>query len=533
MSSINTTPPRAFVRESTGLVKEAGAYDLFVFNLGNQNIGLGVAFLFLALGIYPGGNFVLGALIAMVLVLPSYFSYSYMSAVMPRSGGDYVWLSRIIHPAVGFATSWNWSIGMYTAIGWPMVFLVLYGFAPTLRGLGAFSHNPALVAAGDVAGGDMGIFIIGTICLALFTYLMIRGVKFYFRIQNFAFAFAIISVVLVAGIMLFTPAGAFPERFNDYVAGAGGVENAYQVVLAEAAPDLQTNAPFSLSATLLAAVWTLYMINFGLDSCFMGGEVKNPHRSQRIGMIGSMLVCGGSIALLVGIFINSLGSEWLSALSLIDPTVIGLSFTPTYNELAAIMTGNVVMATIVNFCFIFWTYLWMPVNFIAVTRNMLAWSFDRMWPERLAQVSDRYHTPVASLVTAGVVGWLFLIGFLWGPFSLLAGIAGAAMSIAMGCLAAIFLPYKMPEVFEASPVNQRWGNIPVITIVGVLGFLGIVFCEVLYWIDPSAGIAGNPTMVAYNLGVFFSGYLIYYIIKTVQKGRGIDITLAFDDIPPE
>ena len=48
--------PGGLRRNATGLRKESGAFDIFVYNTNNQNIGLGVAFLFLAVGSYAGGS---------------------------------------------------------------------------------------------------------------------------------------------------------------------------------------------------------------------------------------------------------------------------------------------------------------------------------------------------------------------------------------------------------------------------------------------------------------------------------------------
>jgi amino acid transporter len=127
------TPPRLFVRNSTGLRKEAGALDVFVYNTNNQNIGLGVAFLGLGIGAYAGGLLPLSALLATVLVVPLYLVYSRLSADMPRSGGDYVWTSRIFGPVfgppVGFMVAWTWIILAFTAIGAPAAFFGQLGVA--------------------------------------------------------------------------------------------------------------------------------------------------------------------------------------------------------------------------------------------------------------------------------------------------------------------------------------------------------------------------------------------------------------------
>ena len=132
--------PQVFVRNSTGLRKEAGVFDVFVYNVNNQNIGLGVVFLISVLGAYVGGNFPLSAILGSLLVVPLYFVYSKFSADIARSGGDYVWTSRIFGPTwgplVGFTLAWTWIMLAFTAIGAPAAFFATYGVAPWMRSLG-------------------------------------------------------------------------------------------------------------------------------------------------------------------------------------------------------------------------------------------------------------------------------------------------------------------------------------------------------------------------------------------------------------
>ena len=118
--------PKVFVRNATGLRKEAGALDIFVYNTNNQNIALGIAFLGLSIGSYAGGLLPLSAVLASLLVIPLYMVYARLSADMPRSGGDYVWTSRIFGPKfgppIGFVVAWTWIIVAFTAIGAPAAF---------------------------------------------------------------------------------------------------------------------------------------------------------------------------------------------------------------------------------------------------------------------------------------------------------------------------------------------------------------------------------------------------------------------------
>ncbi|MGB9606786.1 MAG: APC family permease, partial [Bryobacteraceae bacterium] len=101
----------------------------------------------------------------------------------------------------------------------------------------------------------------------------------------------------------------------------------------------------------------------------------------------------------------------------------------------------------------------------------------------------------------------------------------------MVSISAILLPWRLPTVFETSTVNQRIGRVPVITIIGVLS---LISCGIMAWAylkDPLSGM--TPTMTAFNIAVFLSGLLIYYIAKWVQARRGVDISLSFKEIPEE
>jgi APA family basic amino acid/polyamine antiporter len=102
------TAPTAFQRQATGLVREAGWLDVLIYNLNFISIGLMAAFLFnTTIPFYPGVNAYLNVLIAFVLIIPLSFVFAMFAAAMPRSGGDYVYVSRTLHPALGMMSSFN------------------------------------------------------------------------------------------------------------------------------------------------------------------------------------------------------------------------------------------------------------------------------------------------------------------------------------------------------------------------------------------------------------------------------------------
>jgi hypothetical protein len=82
-------------------------------------------------------------------------------------------------------------------------------------------------------------------------------------------------------------------------------------------------------------------------------------------------------------------------------------------------------------------------------------------------------------------------------------------------------------------VNRRLGGLPLMTVVGFLSLVALVIEAWAFLTDPSAGLNGRPLLVWMNIGIFVSGFVIYYIAKAVQRSRGVDISKRFAEIPIE
>jgi amino acid transporter len=89
-----------FVRQSTGLVREASALDATIFNAVfsapvGATLAIGVLW---ALSAFPGADPVWATIIAVILNVPVLIMMALLASSMPRTGGDYVWVSRILAP---------------------------------------------------------------------------------------------------------------------------------------------------------------------------------------------------------------------------------------------------------------------------------------------------------------------------------------------------------------------------------------------------------------------------------------------------
>ena len=118
-----TTPGATFERRASGLVREAGTLDVLIYNINFVSLGLMAALVFLfSTAFYPGANLYVTALLTFLVVIPTSLVFAFFAASMPRSGADYVFVSRALHPALGMMSSWNNTVWWFIYGGVPSAF---------------------------------------------------------------------------------------------------------------------------------------------------------------------------------------------------------------------------------------------------------------------------------------------------------------------------------------------------------------------------------------------------------------------------
>ncbi len=208
----------------------------------------------------------------------------------------------------------------------------------------------------------------------------------------------------------------------------------------------------------------------------------------------------------------------------------GLVFT----QIAAFGSGSVLVAVLILAAFVFQSYTWLPGQITNASRNFLAYSIDGLMPRALGNVHPRYHTPVNALVLVGAGSIAALAAFVWVEgFATLVGIFGFILGFMLVSIAAMVFPYRQRNLFESSPVNTRVGGLPVMTVVGFLSLVALAIMAWAFLTDPSAGLVGRPELVWMNIVIFVSGLVIYYVAKAIQRGRGVDISKRFAEVPIE
>src|SRR5207245_50776 len=138
--------PGMFTRTATGLVRGVPPRSSLVLNFipGHPTQTM-VAVLLFALAVGPGGNPFLAILIVVPMSLAFAYSFGLLTQMIPRSGGDYMLVSRVIHPAVGYVSVFTMTMAGLLSNAFFGLAVVLFGLSPLCVAVGLIGHPPGLV----------------------------------------------------------------------------------------------------------------------------------------------------------------------------------------------------------------------------------------------------------------------------------------------------------------------------------------------------------------------------------------------------
>ena len=91
-----------YVRKSSGLTRTVSANQALFANLVGMGILVNIFWITYASAGYPGADLTATVFTAAGVNLVVAYVYWMLSVSMPRTGGDYVWVGRIIHPSIAF-----------------------------------------------------------------------------------------------------------------------------------------------------------------------------------------------------------------------------------------------------------------------------------------------------------------------------------------------------------------------------------------------------------------------------------------------
>ncbi len=536
--------PGVFLRRSTGLVREVSLVDATLMNSIGMNVGIGAFFLFLqAPAAFPNGSMLVAVILGTVIMaFTLLWVYSEFSAAMPRSGGDYVFVSRALHPFLGWLLAWSQGIWLiFFWIGFNAWFALTFAIPGSLQVIASVTGNSGLADLGTTITQPVWVFVLGSLINIAFGALLIFGGQGYWRYQKVAFAFAAGSVV-IAMILLVLDGSSIPQAWDAFVAKAGsGLKFADVIPAAQAAGYTPpSGGGFDLTSTILMLPWVFFVVGYAQGSAQIGGEVKRASTNQYIAMVGGVLINGAVLALLVILVTNVVSQSWLGAVGTFafnPDNPLGFPVNPVgFNFIVSLLTNNVIILAIIGIGFVMWAVNGTPLSELQATRYMLAWSIDRMIPPQLGDVSEKYHTPVKAIVFATITGEIAIAALIWIPqASLLGALIAQLVAFIVVSIAGIAFPYRLPALWQSAGGRGLFG-VPTVTLAGIGGVVCLGYLMYLFVTNTvlNATFAVTRDISLWVMGSVIGLGVIWYIgAYLYNRSRGVDVTLAYAEIPPE
>ncbi len=520
--------PVAFVRKASGLRRDVSFLDVVSLNLSNMSGGaaLGtIGFTTILLASTSGVNLVYGSILAWILTIPQIIVYTMMTTRISRTGGDYVWASRVYGGFFG---------GPLSFMGYTLetlAYLALIALAAVSAigsvgvSLGYEGMLSLLAVSPPVPGANVAAqFIIAAIVFAVLIAVNILKPKAGFKIV----AVSIIIAIAATFVAIFTLLAAGTTGVQNYMGFLNtiGIKSTYASVTSS-----YTGPTFDFGATIFMlpffAIFVYPWLNAGPA---VASEIKGKG-ALRYNVVISSVVTLVVVTLAFASMYYAGGFSFINgALGNSELVFFGFNFW----TLAMGVSSNTVVTWFIGLGWILWEVAILAYGIIVLSRYLFAQSFDRFLPEKIAYVSPKYNSPVVALVIE-LVGTVVLIGlasFFYGTLIALYAAVVAAM---------IYFFFIGVAAVRYALKNEKGKAKAILGASGAM--MAVVFAYITYQFFAFPSVwgfgppdwtnwTGNAIPYAYVAFSFVAGIVIYAVSKSYHSKRGIDISLAYKELPP-
>ena len=507
---------QVFVRDATGLVKNVSFFDAIALNMSNMSLGaaLGlIGFTTILLPTIAGVNIVYASVIGFLISVPQIVVYTMMTTRVPRTGGDYVWVSRVFGGLVGNTAA----LMGYTLGNIPYLSLVAISVVFAIGSVGVqqgVAGSLSLALPGGSGGSPVPQFLIAASIIVLLVALNVFRPHWGFRLVSVLMIIGFAATVLGIGTLL----SAGRQGVENYVNNLGINGTTYQSVASS-----YTGSTFDLGATVTFVPFFAFFVYPWLNAGpAVASEIKGKRPTRWNVAISSFMV----FVLLTGALATM---YYVGGMPFINGALSNSNLVYNYSfnfwTLAMGVSGNSLVSWAIGIGWILWLAAILAYGIIVIGRYLLAHAFDRFFPAKVAYVSDKHHSPVVALLIEMVLAVAFVASasFLYGTVVSLYGVTVGNMAY-----------FAIVGLAAATWGATREKGTARLVLVAAGGAMAAVFAALDYaFISQWAIYGGNYVAYGYEVAAVVFGVVVYFASKRYHMKRGIDISLAFKEIPPE
>jgi amino acid transporter len=532
---------KVFLRTASGLVKNISGIEAVLMNV----VFMGFLFAFIELpfaaGLFPGAQLPISALMVIPASLAIAVMYGLFTMSMPRTGGEYVFVGRTIHPSVGFLVNFYFSAVLWSWIGSVVGWVPIYGLAPWFSALAVVAPSAQQATYWTNMAALMYDPFIGFgitfVLISIGTLVVYGGSKWVIRASYVIFAVTVVAIIAYFATILGAGHAGFVAGFN--------ARSGTSVAAVEAAALAQVPNGFIATPIFLATFLGTLHIFLGTlgysGNAWCAGEVKGT-RTHLYAMIGAVVLFGLLVWPIYYITYLVFGFDFINASSFL--ATLGYpgwyEYTWAYSMpsyLIAFTTTNVWIIGLVNLavCMVCVGSCGIVIPFL-YTRNIFAWSFDRLLPSKVADLDKRGNPVWAILLMFITAQFANFLTFFTGVFAfLLYSMLGWFIGVFIVSIAAIWFPFRRKDIFDAAPplAKKMIGPIPLISLFGILSLFVSIWVIVA---SLTPGAIAFFVSVEYIIGMVITliiGPVWYFIARAYWQSKGLPIHLAHKELPPE
>jgi amino acid transporter len=530
----------AFARKASGLVRGLSFWDAMAIGLAFITPIYAIWYIIeVGLSLYPAANLLLSVVISVVTIgWAGPIVWGVLGGTMPRSGGEYIYNSRIINPAIALGASFAailaqfyWNLFNASLIANPS--LAIIGQYMGWKGLSTF--------ATDKAGGA----IVSIVGIGVAFLIVAFGTHVWHRMSRVIIAIILGGVAILDIALTFSSKSSFIHNWNAQAAKYHSLTYHNFIAAAghAAGSPMPTTWNWADTFGATAGVFMIFIWSFGI--AYVGGEVKRPDKTL---IRANVAAVGIPVVLLIWALFalnHIVDFNFLRAAAYQDFSAATKGYTVPYStsfmSLAYLASGaNPFIAIVAGITFLVNATWLVAIALIMCQRAMFAWGMDRMGPKWFTSINHRWASPVGMYgLVAGISAFLSIAYWYLFP-SVLSGLVATGMQLvsvfAVTAISAIILPYrkKVAHIWESSPFS-RWKflGVPVLTIAGVVYLAYLVALLYFAFFDAKTrDITGKKSILMVIAWVV--GILWYYAWKYRSSRSGIDVAnLTYKELPPE
>ncbi len=530
----------AFARKASGLVRGLSTYDAMGIGLMIVQPIAGIwGMLYTGAGLYPGGNMIIAIVISVFTCgITSALVWGMLSGSMPRSGGEYVFNSRIINPVIATGAS----AAQFIAVIYWNFFISTWFASPSLSMLAQFM---GWTSFSNWIVSKYGTFTLAAVCIIISYATIMFGMRIYKLIQKPLVILAILGPLVIAIGLSLSSRADFISHWNALASQYHSLTYQNFTQAANAARGKTFPGTWNWGATIgcLDGVFLLFVYNYFI--AYVGGEVKRPDKALLSAnaltvAIPAALGLWTVIELYRAMSFSFFGAtQWVT---LQGATLKGYNFPypPNYMTLGWIAShGNWFVAVVASISFLVVTYLEVTLSIMGLGRIWFAWGMDRMGPKWFAEISSRWAAPVKNYTVVAAVMLIGTAAYVLWFSTLLTGLAAGGMQLvsvfAVTAISAIIFPYrkKVRTIWDSSPYRQwQIGRVPVMTIAGSIYFAYILVLLYFAFIDSNTRDVTGKNMISFVVA-WAVGIAWFYWWKRRNARSGVDLNITYGQLPPD